>query len=143
MKTKFQSIIKKVSQAELARLRTNNSATSVVYEMNLDENIDKRYNKLTDIFIYTSANWSNNQNGEVVQPLMVDANEIFPVGFDTFLAFPMKQNTEFTQFEEAVPVHNSKLEGRIKFELPYTETANYKLVVVLKLEKDSNSQNIR
>ena len=118
-RTKFQPISRKFNYGALHALDLEqNGGTAKGYcdvEFSIDENIDKRYRKCVGIFIKTNADFTTNVNGEVSQPILIDDKEIFPVGFDTGMAFPMAQNREFTKFKTPIELNNSKVEGRIKF----------------------------
>ena len=117
-KTKFQSIRRKFDWTALNALDTAQNGSAKGYcdvEFSIDENIDKHYNHCVGIFIKTTGDFTTNVNGEVSQPILIDDKEIFPVGFDTGLAFPMEQNREFTKFKYPIALNNSKVEGRIKF----------------------------
>lgn len=118
-KTKFQTISRKLTWKELNELDKNqNNNVAKGYcdvEINIDENLDKRYNQCVGISIKTTGDFTTNVNGEVTQPILIDDVEIFPTGFDTNLVFPMEQNREYTHFAHAIPLNNSKCEGRIKF----------------------------
>jgi len=151
-KTKFQPISKRFDWNSLHALDlAQNGNTPKGYcdfEFNIDENIDKRYRECVGITIKTTGDFTTNVNGEVSQPILIDDKEIFPVSFDTGLAFPMEQNREFTNFKYPISLNNSKVEGRIKFHFSgfgTTEPADpvkiiYCAQVVLHLENSDGKQ---
>jgi len=151
-KTKFQSIRRKFDWTALNALDTAQNGSAKGYcdvEFSIDENIDKRYNHCVGIFIKTTGDFTTNVNGEVSQPILIDDKEIFPVGFDTGLAFPMEQNREFTKFKYPIALNNSKVEGRIKFHFsgfPTSQPTDVKKVIycadlILHLENTDGKQN--
>lgn len=151
-KTKFQSIRRKFDWTALNALDTDQNGSAKGYcdvEFSIDENIDKRYNYCVGIFIKTTGDFTTNVNGEVSQPILIDDKEIFPVGFDTGLAFPMEQNREFTKFKYPIALNNSKVEGRIKFHFsgfPNSQPTDVKKVIycadlILHLENTDGKQN--
>ena len=119
MKTKYQTIEKRLSYNDVKQLNHGNDCFGATrqFDITIDDNTDRRFNLCSDIFMYTSADWSENRNGEVVQPILLDHDEVFPMGFDTFLCFPMLQNQEFTHLAEPARIDKSKIEGRIRFTL--------------------------
>ena len=147
MKTKYQTIEKRLSYNDVKQLNHGSDCYGAIkqFDINIDDNTDRRFNRCADIFMYTSADWSDNLNGEVVQPLLIDHDEVFPIGFDTFLCFPMVQNQQFTHLAEPVSVDKSKIEGRVRFtlEVPTEQwvenngatTPFFTLKITLKLER--------
>ena len=156
-KTKFQPISKRFLYEDLHKLDLEqNNGTAKGYcdvEFSIDENIDKRYRECVGISIKTTGDFTTNVNGEVSQPILIDDKEIFPVGFDTGLAFPMEQNREFTNFKHPIALNNSKVEGRVKFhfsgfptvavdQYPDPKKVIYCAQVVLHLENSDGKQNV-
>lgn len=155
-KTKFQPISRKFDWAALYKIDQdqNGIGTEKGYcdvEFVIDENIDKRYNQCVGITIKTTGDFTTNVNGEISQPILIDDVEVFPVGFDTGLAFPMEQNREFTNFKYPIALNNSKVEGRIKFHFSGFGTSEptdskkviYNAQVVLHLEnRDKSMQEV-
>lgn len=117
MRTKYQTIEKRLSYNDLKQLNHGSDCygETVSFDLTFDDNTDRRFTRCTDIFMYTSADWTDNLNGEMVQPFLIDHDEVFPIGFDTFLCFPMVQNQQFTHLEEPVSIDKSRIEGRIRF----------------------------
>lgn len=120
MKTKYQVIQKSIASGSPA-------------DVTLDENIDKKYKRVTDVFAYTSGTIANNLNLEVAQPIMINDEEVYPAHFDTFMLYPVVQNNQFTKLREPIEINNSKIEGRLR--TTASVVSDCILNIVLKLEE--------
>lgn len=83
-------------------------------DVTIDENIDTRYKRVTGVFMYTDEAIANNLNLEFENDLRISDQIVYPTNFDSFVLFPVLQNQEFTTLKPAIPVANSKIEGRVK-----------------------------
>ena len=83
-------------------------------DVTIDENIDTRYKRVTGVFMYTDEAIANNLNLEFENDLRISDQIVYPANFDSFLLYPVLQNQEFTTLKPAIPVANSKIEGRVK-----------------------------
>ncbi|MDR2011409.1 MAG: hypothetical protein LBQ22_13095 [Bacteroidales bacterium] len=106
--------------------------TGATTNIEIDRNIDKRYTKVTDIFIYTSSVVENNKNLEFSKDLRIDDKIVYPQNFDSFMLYPMMQNQEFTKLREPISINSSKIEGELKLGEKVDKDCSLK--IVLKLE---------
>lgn len=83
-------------------------------DVTIDENIDTRYKRVTGVFMYTDTELANNLNLEFENDLRISDQIVYPTNFDSFMLYPIMQNNEFTTLKPAIPVANSKIEGRVK-----------------------------
>lgn len=83
-------------------------------DITIDENIDTRYKRVTGVEMYTDTDIANNLNLEFENDLRISGEIVYPTYFDSFWLFPILQNSEHTTLKPAIPVANSKIEGRVK-----------------------------
>ena len=120
MKTKYQIFEYSI---------TSGSAADVT----IDENIDRKYKKVTDIFMQTNSVIGSNLNLEVADPIRINDQEVYPRYFDTFMLYPIVQNSQFTKLAEPIVISNSKIEGRLKTVASVGTSCT--LRIILKLEE--------
>ncbi|MDA3910954.1 MAG: hypothetical protein PF448_06335 [Bacteroidales bacterium] len=100
-------------------------------DVEIDREIDKGYKSLKSLSIFTDPDYDNSLNLEVETQITVDTKEVFPRGFDTKLLHPMKQNEEFTHFDEPIQIDNSKVEGRLVSQENAAKSGIIKVLLVL------------
>lgn len=100
-------------------------------DVEIDREIDKGYKGLKSITVMTDPDYDNSLNLEVETQITVDTKEVFPRGFDTKLLHPMKQNEEFTHFDEPIQIDNSKVEGRLVSKVNPSKSGVIKVLLVL------------
>lgn len=108
-------------------------AAGAIADVVIDRNIDKRYKKVTDIFMMTSPVIADNTNLNFAKDLRIDDEIVFPQDFDSFMLYPIMQNKEFTKLREPIEIHNSKIEGNLKSVANIA--ANCYLKIILKVEE--------
>lgn len=91
---------------------------------------DRKYQRVTGIWMFTNPLYSSNANLSFITPLKINNTELFPVDFDSALLFPVIHNDHFSQIDEEA--------GGSKLEVTLNDADNedYYFTIVLRLENN-------
>ena len=106
-------------------------------EVVIDFDTQKSWDRVTEVIMYADTDYTNNRNLRFIQPFKINNTEFYPVGFDTYLLFPRKENERYRKVDEEA--NGSKVEGKVID--PVSEGfAAYDLTIVLVTERENRNE---
>ncbi len=81
--------------------------------ISFDEDIEKGYDTLEEIAVFSDAALASNENLNISQELKVDDIELYPENFPTQLLHPEYCNGAYRKLPIAMPITKHKLRGKM------------------------------